>query len=91
MRDAVDETNALFSNRTIRKCALDEAAARAAINAEIAKLVEQAKQEAYKRDTDKDRRLPRDLRGPERRPRLPAVQSPRSAGGRSGEGLVSWR
>jgi len=53
VRDAVDETNALFSNRTIRKCGLTEAAARAAINAEIAKLVDQAKQEAYKRDGDK--------------------------------------
>jgi hypothetical protein len=53
VRDAVDETNALFSNKTIRKCATEEAAARAAINAEIAKLVEQAKQEAYRRDSDK--------------------------------------
>ena len=54
VRDAVDETNALFSNKTIRKCALDEAGARAAINAEIAKLVEDAKKEAYRRDTAKD-------------------------------------
>jgi hypothetical protein len=54
VRDAVDETNALFSNRTIRKCGLDEAGARAAINAEIAKLVEDAKKEAYRRDTAKD-------------------------------------
>jgi hypothetical protein len=53
VRDAVDETNALFSNRTIRKCAEEEAQARALINAEIAKLVDQAKQEAYRRDTDK--------------------------------------
>ncbi len=55
VRDAVDETNALFSNKTIRKCGLDEAAVRAAINAEIAKLVEDAKKEAYRRDTAKDR------------------------------------
>ena len=54
VRDAVEETNQLFSNRTIRKCGLEEAAVRAAINAEIAKLVEEAKQEAYRRDTAKD-------------------------------------
>jgi hypothetical protein len=53
VRDAVDETNALFSNRTIRKCAEEESQARALINAEIAKLVDQAKQEAYRRDTQK--------------------------------------
>jgi len=53
VRDAVDETNALFSNRTIRKCAATEADARKAIDAEVAKLVNQAKQDAFNRDSDK--------------------------------------
>jgi hypothetical protein len=54
VRDAVDETNALFWTKPIRKCALEEADARAAIDAEIPKLIEQAKQEAYRLDTAKD-------------------------------------